>query len=56
MTATRIETREQWRDAMRAPFQAFQGHLIGRPAASTGLMMAQLAHPNFERTGNGSFR
>ena len=56
VTATRIETREQWRDAVRAPFQAFQGHLIGRPAASTGLMMAQLAHPNIERSDNGTFR
>ncbi len=56
VTATRIETREQWRDAMRAPFQAFQGHLIGRPAASTGLLMAQLAHPNVERLGPDAFR
>lgn len=55
VTATRIETREQWRDAMRAPFQAFQGHLIGRPAASTGVLMAQLAHPNIDRSTRESF-
>lgn len=49
VTATRIETREQWRDATKAPFQAFQGHLIGRPAASTGVLMAQLDNPNIDR-------
>ncbi len=42
VTATRIETREQWRDAMRARFCAYQGHLIGRPSASTIGLLAQL--------------
>lgn len=42
VTATRIETREQWRDATRAQFSGYQGHLIGRPSASTMGLLAQL--------------